>query len=272
MKKLIEQKPKELIDSFINQYNSIIPVNIDYTKEVIEEALKNHNKFKKYGSYFETLTDLWYHSLKRNEYNYSLYDDDYYFTDLIFCFVVYSRKYINSLKKNVFLANDEIIFNRLSKYSSIIDLGCGVGYSTALLKDHFEGFEIYATNLKDTKQYEFCNYIAKEYGFNLVSDIAKIDRSIDIVFASEYFEHIINPIEEIKEVIYTLDPKVLILANSFNTRSLGHFETYYDKGEAIDQKYISRLFNKSLQEAGFTKVKTNLWNNKPAIFIKNEEL
>ena len=46
--------------------------------------------------------DRWYDSAEKGAFDYSIYEDKYYFaTDLWPCFVLYSRKYILSIKKNI---------------------------------------------------------------------------------------------------------------------------------------------------------------------------
>ena len=82
-------------------------------------------------------------------------------------------------------------------------------------------------------------------------------------------EHIYKPIEYIKDIIKSHSPKVFIFANSFNTRCIGHFLEYENDGEIINQKDISRMFNKNLKMLGFNQVKCKFWNNRPCIWVKD---
>ena len=77
-------------------------------------------------------------------------------------------------------------------------------------------------------------------------------------------------------------PKFLIIANSFNTDSIGHFRNYEYAREYLEEEVtmeniikipeskISRLFNMYLRNSGYTKVETTIWNNRPTIWRQNE--
>jgi hypothetical protein len=91
---------------------------------------------------------------------------------------------------------------------------------------------------------------------------------IDVVFASEYFEHIQNPIDHLNELIVMYAPKYFIICNAFNTRSIGHFN-YYERG-TIEEEKISKIFNNKLKSYGYEKIKTTLFNNKPNVWVKKK--
>lgn len=93
---------------------------------------------------------------------------------------------------------------------------------------------------------------------------------VDFVFASEYFEHIENAVEHLTDIIDTCNPKYLIIANSFNTISIGHFNEYLHSGLKIPAKNMSKLFNLTLKKRGYIKVKTSFWNNRPSFFVRND--
>ena len=114
------------------------------------------------------------------------------FVDIYDCFITYSRQYIKSISN----------LSNLTDVKSFVDLGCGLSYSTIALKQLFPNAEGYATNLKKTKLWKFCKKQSKEHGFTLVDNVSEIKRDVDLVFASEYFEHILNPINHVNEVMY----------------------------------------------------------------------
>ena len=206
----------------------------------------------------EYLMTKWQQSL-HDQPDYSVYADKKYLMEAWACYFIYSRVYINNIAKKMPFLN---------MYESFIDLGCGTGLTTTHLKHEFPCVKIYGTQLKDTKQWEIAEWVADEADFALLENTKNIG-DIDVVFAFEYFEHFQNPIEHLHEVVADINPKMLIIANSFNTIGIGHFEKYCHENAIVDQKDISKLFNKTLRELGYKKHPTiKFWNNKPSVWIK----
>jgi len=265
---LINVNQKLLLEEFLNTYKSTQDININAARNIISNAVKKHSSHKDGESYFKTIEKLWYYSLAWGSPNYGLYNDDYYFTDLWTCWTVYSRKYLKGIMKCIDKSDNSLVFDKIKNYNSVLDLGCGIGLTTSSLAQMFPNAQVFGTNIEDTKQYKFCQLMSRKYGFNIYPDINHITQDIDLVFASEYFEHIENPVEHLKDIIYKLNPKCFIIANAFNTSALGHFIEYKNEGNIINQKYISKIFDSVLKENNYIKLKTNLWNNRPAIWIK----
>jgi len=240
--------------TFLDEYASLFPIDKDKALHYIKS-----------GEHFETLTNQWYECLDADDLAsaYGVYNDDYYFTDLWTCFTKYSRQYLKNVRKHMNFSDGRII-----------DLGCGIGYTTAALKETYPNCEVFGTNIIRTKQWDFCERMASKYGFRLVSEIpSKLDNPIlggtpktNIVFASEYFEHIYDPILHLEEIVSVLRPECFIIANAFNTRSIGHFKTYSVHYEAVDQSKISRMFNNKLRDLDYTKQKMPFFNNKPNVW------
>lgn len=90
--------------------------------------------------------------------------------------------------------------------------------------------------------------------------------NVDMVFASEFFEHLTNPIEYLTKLIKTYRPKYFVFANTFGQMALGHFNSYFDDGCEYVGKQVSRRFNKVLRENGYVKVETGFFNHRPSIF------
>lgn len=242
---ILDEKPTKLVHTFLEEYINIFP-NID--KKLALDYIKTQEKF-------DHLTRQWYLDLDIGlSEAYKVYNDDYYFTDLWTCFAKYSRTYLRNVRKYMHITDQKII-----------DLGCGIGYTTAALKQSFPRASVWGTNLRGTKQWDFCESIKRKYSFELVSEI---DADVDIVFASEYFEHILDPITHLDDIVSVANPKYFIIANAFNTCSIGHFPTYYVKSEPVDQTKISRLFNKHLRSLGYDKEKMPFFNNKPNVWRK----
>ena len=157
---------------------------------------------------------------------------------------------------------------------SFVDVGCGFGYTTMALKELFPKAEAYATNFPEGCQWRLATIFSKKYNFSLHPNVKSINKQIDLIWATEYFEHIENPIEHVQEIIDVCNPKYFIIANAFGTHSIGHFDNYKVKNDNMNNydivpgKNISRLFDKHLKLQGFTKVKTKCWNNRPTYWKK----
>lgn len=255
---LLKEKPSVLLQTYLQNYDKLYNIDIDKAKDFI-----------KTNSHFETLTQEWYDKLEQNDLDaaYRVYDDDYYFTDIWNCFVQYSRRYLQSISRPC-LPNGKSFIEITSDSKIIVDVGCGIGYSTSILTQLYPNAKVYGTNLKNTKQWKFCETMSKKYGFTMIEDVSEISQEVDVVFASEYFEHFLDPVKHFNHICEQVLPKYFVIANAFNTRSIGHFITYdvYDK--KIDQALIGKEFNRNVRKSGYAEIKTNLFNNKPKIWQK----
>lgn len=214
------------------------------------------------------LEQKWYQSLAEGNPDFSVYDDDLILADLWACWAVYSRGYLKTISSDKSLGDKSIVTD-IGQISSVIDLGCGVGYTTAELKRIFPSADVYGTNLENTKQYKVAQANGRIFGFSM-KPRAALSRNNSLVIGFEYFEHFYKPIEHLIEVIGSVSPSHLILANSFSSRSVGHFNEYSYRNTLYDNKAISRVFNKELRQMGYTKVKTKCWNDRPAYWRRNE--
>jgi len=224
---------------------------------------------------FQDLQNRWYNSLKTAIPDYSVYDDDLYFADIWACWVIYSRKYLLGIKSEKSLAtkddhgnwyNFKSIVNYVGNIKTVADLGCGFGYTTIGLKEIFPYSAVYGTNLKNI-QFSVAEKLSKKYDFNIVESINEIP-SADLVFASEYFEHIPDPINHLHDVIKQLNPKYFLIANSFGADAIGHFNIYTYNNMPFHSSKIGRMFNDVLRYNGYEKVFTKLWNNRPSFWSK----
>ena len=251
----LKEKPQVLFDYFLNDYGNLFDVDVDYCKSI-----------RKTDKIFLELSNKWYDDLNHQDTRniYEVYNHDYYFVDVFNCFVSYSRDYIKRIIKSPY-------FQQLKDAKVIVDIGCGISYSTCLLKQIFPEAKVYAINLKDTKQWKFCEVMAERFDFTLVESIDYVEETVDILFASEYFEHIYNPIEHVDNILKVLDPKHMIIANSFNTWGMGHFTNYDVYGTIVQQEKIGKSFNKHLQSKNYEKIKCGIWNNKPIIWKRNDQ-
>ena len=124
------------------------------------------------------------------------------------------------------------------------------------------------TNLSGTAHYEIAKDLSKEYGFEMRENITGLGQH-SLVFASEYFEHITNPIEHLNEVVEEISPNQMLIANGFATRAPGHF-LKYEHGQhcSIPAKEMKVMFARALRSHGYQKIKTKVWNQRPALWAR----
>lgn len=213
------------------------------------------------------MENRWYESLENGAPDYSVYDDDCYISDIWACWTIYSRKYLLEIQKSNSLSSSSSrqisIAQDINAQQLIIDLGCGHGYTSAGLKEIFPAAEVIATNLEGTMQFQVASALGAERGFKVLPSITS-DYAADLIFASEYFEHIYSPIDHLIDVIKKCSPRRFLIANAFTARSVGHFNYYRYGSYKIPNDKIGRFFNDTLKKFGFEKVNTKLWNNRPA--------
>jgi SAM-dependent methyltransferase len=212
----------------------------------------------------QALEDRWYASLKAGQPDYSVYDDDFFIGDIWACWVVYSRKYMRMLKKLAPMLDVE----------SIADLGCGIGYTTVALKELFPKADVHGTQIEGTFQFS----VAQEVGSGLTTIRPELRGPVDLIFASEYFEHFERPIEHLLDVVRIGKPKYFVIANSFGAHSIGHFDTYIDRRrvyvDEVEQlhdvsmlnTHVGRDFNAILRNSGYELVETGFWNSRPTVW------
>ena len=226
-----------------------------------KKLLKIYQGDKKIDNPESILEARWYESLEKDSPDYSVYENKLFISNVWACWILYSRKYLLQVQKSALY---ESIKGRVR---GVADLGCGFGYTTAALKEMFPGARCVGTNFKDSLQFKFAERITLERKFEVTSDLKRIQHS-DIVFASEYFEHIERPMEHLREVVTIANPKILIIANAFNTRATGHFISYRDGNEIIPGEKIGRAFNGELRRLGYKTIKCGFWNNRPMVWAK----
>ena len=245
------------------EYLSICAKHISFDMNtayvLISKALKYYKGDKSLKSELrvgQEIESKWYASLEKGKPNYSLYNDDYFMVEMWCCWVIYSRNYLVSIKKNI---------DKFKGANSIMDLGCGFGYTTSALTEIFPVAQVTGTQLKNTVQYQMATELGNKYGFTIQEEATD---HADLVFASEYFEHIEAPIDHLNDVLEACTPRILVIANSFGSKSMGHFNEYIVDGIRIENKKVGRLFNQRLRDVGYKQVKTGFWNNRPSIWAK----
>lgn len=217
----------------------------------------------------QVLLHRWNNSLNSNNPDYTVYSEDDYINESFYCWKTYSRKYLLMLQKYIITNNIDI-----SDIHNILDLGCGIGYTTVGLSAIFTNANIFGTNKKDSTQYIMDNISTDN--FNNIMIIDENDtlnfNNIDLVFASEFFEHLDHPIDLLSALIDKYHPKYFITANTFTQPAIGHFSYYYYNNNKYIGRDISKIFNNILRNNNYIKVNTGFWNNRPAVWKLKDKL
>jgi SAM-dependent methyltransferase len=269
---VLEKASKQYAAEFSNMCADLLGISKRELEEDILNTINYYNSSKDVRfnmAHPKELEERWYESLKTTP-DYSIYSGVNMLPDMWACWKIYSREYLRAMVSEKTLPYIDKVTGDLATKSilsevnvnSVLDLGCGIGYTTAALTQMFPNAKVYATNLPDTAQFKICESMASQFKFKLLTNVNEVDCKVDLVFASEYFEHFEDPTAHLDEVL-KLNPDYLIIANAFSAKSVGHFDEYYHKGEAHTGKLYGRVFNSYLREQGFDKVVTNCYNNRP---------
>jgi len=213
----------------------------------------------------EDLKKEWEKSLEEDAPNYSVYGHPAYLNESFVCWKTYSRKYVKLIKQYLKTKDCEI---NVGEVENILDMGCGCAYSTIALKAVFPNAHIIASNIKDTLQYKIDKYVTDNIdGCDIIDEKDTFNlEKIDMIFASEFFEHLVSPIDLLSKIIQTYKPKYIIFANTFTQMAIGHFKKYNVYGKWEDGHSTSRAFNKCLRLNGYCKIDTGFFNNRPNIY------
>lgn len=258
------------LKDFITRWSALAVIDAEKAHALAIAALKYYRGSKPERESLRHIQELerrWYASLEAGKPDFSLYGDQYFLSDIWACWILYSRTYL--LRVRHALAGQRFPVSAepfLENVKSIVDLGCGFGYTTAALKELFPAADVHGTNFPGGIQWKFAEQVGKEYGFTLAPDVQSLNRSIDFVFASEYFEHFEDPVSHLEEVLAACQPAHLLIANAFGTVSMGHFIKYKYKG-TMHGTDIGSVFDNVLRSAGYERIMI-LYNDKPAYWRK----
>lgn len=203
----------------------------------------------------------WYSSLEWGHPDWSVYDDDEYVIELWFGWIEYSRGYVRDLARLV----DRGL---LTEVESVADLGCGAGLTTVALCDVWPFARVVGTNISE-RQLAVCRALGAVNGFDVETILPG---RVDLLFASEYFEHIPEPVRHLDDLLDVGRPRYVVTASSFTARAIGHFPTFCVDGRYVPGRHAARLFNRRLRERGYEPVPTGFWNSKPAVWRAREEM
>lgn len=196
---------------------------------------------------------------------YSIYADPYYLVEVWYCWKTYSRGYIRGLEK------PGGALSRLRPLTRIVDLGCGLGFTTAFFTGLHPKVEVVGTNIAESTQWEIASRLAARFGFKLRDGRSTDQLPADLVFASEYFEHFREPVAHLQEVLRLYTPRCLVVANTFNNMAAGHFRTYLVNGEELNGPATGKAFSQVLKSAGYVPAAAKQWNNRPQVWWLGSE-
>ncbi len=262
-------KPDKDIHKFIDLYKSINPgIDKAIFAGLVDFVTKHPDTYYDHPI-LQQMINRWYTSLNKGQPDYTVYNDPYYVVETWISWAKYSSKYLWQVATKKALPDDRTVLQMLHEkgIQSVLDMGCGIGYTTSYLCDLFPQSTVIGTNLQDTKDWHFCEYMQKDNNFLLYNETDNPSCMIDLIVAFEFFEHLERPLEYIQKIL-ELKPKYLLIANSFNTYALGHFVEYRDRNHLlpIPQAQISRKFNATLRQQGYEKVETSFWNSRPSLW------
>jgi SAM-dependent methyltransferase len=210
----------------------------------------------------------WYASLEVGVPDYTIYDGEDYLAECWACWRLYSRRYLQLLQKPMAPLAGLSVAQHIGPVAHVLDLGCGIGYTSAALLDVFPGARVTGTNIAGAVQTAVGGVLARSHEFTLVSGLSEVPRPVSVIFASEYFEHFQDPVSHLEEIL-ALEPRVLLIANTFTNKSTGHFVTYSVTGKSMTGEQASRAFNATLRRAGYAQIKTGFWNSRPTYWRKS---
>jgi SAM-dependent methyltransferase len=266
---VLAAKPKEALSAFLGKLSQL---GVEDTRSIGRLATETVDCIKGDAEQQQRLSEgvlmrRWYASLTTGSPDYGVYSSPLYLAELWACWLIYSRKYLLSLHVQRNLPPLGIA-KLLHPVTRIVDLGCGCGYTSAGFRELFPAAEVVGTNISGSIQYRVACKMASDFKFSMVGTPQEAAGPTTLVFASEYFEHIHEPISHLHNVIQSLRPRFMLIANAFGTKAIGHFHTYKINGELVDGNLVSRLFNAEMKRLGYVKIKTKLWNNRPALWAR----
>jgi len=264
MKTIFEMTGHSDLRNYLELCNKFRPLDIEKVFNLTLQSIKYYRGDKSVRAFMHVNQEMekkWYDSLEKGEPLYSIYDDDYYVGDIWACWIVYSRGYLKLINKyKQIFGNPE----------SILDLGCGQGFTTAALKEIFPNSDVFGCNIEETVQFKVAEEIGIQRNFKVIGPNMVHARKFDMIFASEFFEHVEKPIDLLVKLINSASPKILVLANSFSSRSVGHFPVYKVGNKLVENTKIAHEFNNTLRNQGYRRAEVKFWNNRPAIWLKNK--
>jgi hypothetical protein len=157
---------------------------------------------------------------------------------------------------------------------SILDVGAGIGATTAQLAQDMPDRSLYYANLEGWQWDASASLFSMLDLPNLSMVRDELSVAADAVIAMEYMEHFKDPITESRRLLSNPRVQVYFDASSFTIKSAGHWSHYMVDGYQVEPTRIRRLFNTALREMGFVPAQNvipdcrSFWNNLPAVWVR----
>jgi hypothetical protein len=130
---VFEKKSKQDLIDYLHHASKYIQMDISRVYDVTLNQIKF---FKNQNIPYEDLREMkvlearWYKALETGKPDYSVYASPFYFVDIWVCWVTYSRKYLQMIQSPKSMSGKSIVQD-MGNVRTVIDLGCGFGYTCA---------------------------------------------------------------------------------------------------------------------------------------------
>ena len=201
MTTLLTGKRDMMLDDVVSQC-AALGLDAARIREVAVTATRNA-KTGGSRSALDELEHRWYASLGAEAPDFSVYDSELYIAEVWSCWAVYSRRYLRGIAD---------IRDTLGEVGSVVDLGCGIGLTTSAMKQLFPQATVHGVDLGSTAQAAIARHFGSRFDFALTP----LDQltSANLIFASEFFEHIEAPIAYLRDILERLTPHVLVIVGA----------------------------------------------------------
>lgn len=230
---------------------------LGFDRERVERIARSHK-----GSYlsFGPLIDLsrrWESSLERGEPDYGVYLEPDYLGELWICWSIYSRDYLRRL---------QLRLHEMPPARSIVDVGCGLGLTSAAISELFPKARVLATESDGSPQRMVASALAERSRFTLATlDELEALPDVDGVFMFEYLEHFADPLAHLRRLL-ALEPAWIVDASTFTSDGIGHFPSY-PVGRLVDAigSSVTQAVRAELRAEGFEPT-LRFWNGRPTVW------
>jgi ubiquinone/menaquinone biosynthesis C-methylase UbiE len=155
---------------------------------------------------------------------------------------------IRSLRKRVSIANHKVV----------LELGCGNGTGTKLIKKYFRPKHLYAIDI-DPKQIELATKKIRDKSITFeVADVVKLpykSESLDLVLDFSVLYHIPNWKEALKEIKRVLKPGGQFILEDLSIEGLGH-----DFGKVFRRLFMHTYKRPYKRDEFFEYLKSQGWH------------